>query len=99
MKIWLDDVRPMPPQFDYWAKTADEAWRKLLDNQENCFISFDHDLGLHYTGYDLAKRIEIDAAEGYLIYPITWEIHSANPVGRKNIEQAMRSAERFWSHY
>ena len=27
---------------------------------------------------------------------LVWRIHSANPVGQKNIQAAMNSAERFW---
>lgn len=60
-------------------------------------ISFDHDLGdFAGTGYEVAKAVEYWAFHK-VISSITWEIHSANPVGRKNIEQAMRSAERFWN--
>jgi len=39
----------------------------------------------------------VDSYQQISIKPFTWEIHSANPVGRKNIEQAMKSAERFWN--
>jgi hypothetical protein len=41
----------------------------------------------------VAKRIEQWVMEGKIPLPI-WEVHSANPVGRQNIEAAMRSAER-----
>ena len=64
-------------------------------------ISFDHDLGKPYmnvqevTGYDVAKVIE-GLAHMNVMARIKWGVHSANPVGRKNIELAMVSAERFW---
>ena len=93
-RIWLDDIRPMPEGFNFWAKTVDDAKAKILCQKVD-MISFDHDLGQKETGYDLAKFIENMAAY-HNIDPITWQVHSANPVGRKNIEMAMKSAERFW---
>lgn len=100
MRLWLDDVRPMPVGFDCWAKTSGEAIIKIASScpvNDVTHISFDHDLGENAgTGYDVAKYIE-ELACYRMFHPITWEIHSANPVGRRNIEQAMKSAERFWS--
>lgn len=96
MRIWLDDVRPMPEDYDFWAKNGDDAMLKIASGSVEK-ISFDHDLGLSSpTGYDVAKAIE-HWAYYKIIPPIVWEIHSANPVGRKNIEQAMKSAERYWN--
>lgn len=93
IKIWLDDIRPMPKDFDIWCHDALEI--KLYLNDDIDFVSFDHDLGVGLTGYDVAKLIESMAYYG-TIKPFKWAIHSANPVGRKNIEQAMKSAERFF---
>lgn len=94
IRVWLDDIRLMPIGFDYWAKTAEELLVMLVYD-EISEISFDHDLGEGLTGYDVAKTIEEMASNG-TINPMTWNIHSANPVGRRNIEMAMKSAERFW---
>jgi hypothetical protein len=97
MRIWLDDIRPMPDGFDYWATSAIEIIPRLK-NGECDYISFDHDLGDGKpTGYDLAKAIERYAYVGKM-KKIGWDIHSANPVGKANIEMAMKSAERFWNH-
>lgn len=97
MKLWIDDVRPMPEGFDRHAKTASEAIEiiKACDRIEE--ISFDHDLGndADGTGYDVAKFIEEQAYRGIKPPPLKWSIHSANPVGRQNIRKAMESAERF----
>lgn len=98
MKIWLDDERVMPQGFDFHAKTAKEAIR-CLESGNVTEISLDHDLGLeapNTTGYFVAQYIEMAAHNGW-IAPIKWEVHSANPAGRKNIEAAMQSAERFWN--
>jgi hypothetical protein len=94
--LWLDDVRPCPSHFSLLAKTAKQAIHFISSGWVS-LISFDHDLGPEEagTGYDVAKFIEKAAHEGTL-NPISWEIHSANPVGRQNIEAAMLAAERYW---
>lgn len=96
IRIWLDDLRTMPEGFTHWARTASEAI-DLLRTGTVDEISFDHDLGPEEagSGYDVAKFIEEQAHLGKL-KPMNWHIHSANPVGRANIEAAMKSAEYFW---
>ena len=94
MKLWLDDMRK-PPKGWKWAKTVDKAKDILFKNRVE-HISFDHDLGLKESGYDLACWIEARAANGW-IDAMTWSVHSANTVGRQRIAAAMRSAERFWN--
>lgn len=94
-RIWLDDVRPMPEGFNFWYDNPHELL-ELVKTGDVSHISFDHDLGSLDSGYWLAMQIE-SLAFYKKIAPISWDIHSANPVGRKNIEQAMQSASRFWS--
>jgi len=75
-------------------------------------VSFDHDLGENVDGYWVACQIESMANNywqaslddfkfenrmGIILPPFAWEIHSANPVGRRNIEWAMLNAEKYWS--
>ena len=97
MRVWLDDVRPPPKGYDIHVATARGAIGILRTGMVT-FISFDHDLGagVNKTGYDVAKWIEENAYSG-LLRPIEWEIHSANPVGRNNIEKAMLNAKKFWN--
>jgi len=96
IRIWLDDIRPMPDDFTHWCKTPQQAIH-LLSKVDVDHISFDHDLGLTdmNNGDMVAKYIETRAFQGDLPR-LTWAIHSANPVGRQNIEASMQSAERFW---
>lgn len=57
MRIWLDDVRPMPAGFDVWCRTYED----VIDLMPTIsYISFDHDLGDAdtRTGYDVACQIE-----------------------------------------
>lgn len=97
MKIWLDDVRPKPPDFDIWVKDATRAIQ-LLTVGGVTEISLDHDLGdeTALTGYDVAKHIEDGAYHGR-IAPLTIAVHSANPVGRKNIEACIRNCKKYWA--
>jgi len=97
MKIWVDDERSMPEGFDYHVKTAAEAI-DLLQQGRVTRISLDHDLGglaEFETGYFIAQFIEMAAHNGW-IPPIEWEIHTANPVGRRNMEAALRNADKYW---
>lgn len=93
ISLWLDDLRVMPEGFNTWAHNAEEAIRHLQTGRVR-LISFDHDLGDgEGTGYTVAKYIERAVHDGEMICP-EWRIHSANPVGVKNIKDAMLSAER-----
>lgn len=101
LKVWLDDLRQMPSNFDRWAKTAQEAINMLKTNNV-AFISLDHDLGEHAgTGADVARWIEEHAfkyknGDPDGLAPLQWAIHSANPVGRQNMLMALNNANRFW---
>lgn len=96
LKIWLDDVREPPDNSWTWVKNAGEATEKIASSKVT-HISFDHDLGdFIATGYDVAKTIEYWSFI-HSISRIKWFVHSANPVGRRNIEMAMRNADKHWS--
>jgi len=102
--LWLDDERdPNDPiiQREYgstgdevWVKTVEEVIPYLTGGLES--ISFDHDLGEGQTGYDLARLIEVAAFHNKLTR-FNWRVHSANPVGKRNIRVAMMAADRYWS--
>lgn len=94
-KLYLDDLRPTPKDFNLRAYTAQEAIA-MLEKGGISAISFDHDLGPDEagTGYDVAKWIEEKAYTDPNFTVPEWNIHSANPVGAKNIERAMESSER-----
>lgn len=96
MKVFLDDERPTP---EGWHRvyTADEAI-SLLRTGKVKEISLDHDLGddkKFGTGYDVASFIEERAFFGTM-KPVRWSIHSANPVGRKNMLAALENANKMW---
>jgi len=94
MKLWIDDIRIAPNDW-HWVKTSEEAIAAFIYNTIT-EVSFDHDLGGEDTGYKVAEYIEFAAQFGFQPR-IKWQVHSANPVGRKRIAAAMNSAERFWN--
>jgi hypothetical protein len=95
MRVWLDDVRAKPKDYHAHVLTAEYAIR-MINKGLVTHISFDHDLGDDVkTGYDVAKHIE-EMAYYNKMPRITWQIHSANPVGRENIKRAMDAADKYW---
>lgn len=95
MRLWLDDLRPAPPGW-VWIKTVSAALA-LLRRGLVAEVSLDHDLGEDGggTGYDVAAWIEEEAFHGRL-RRVRWAVHSANPVGKERMEQALLAAEVFW---
>lgn len=96
MKIWLDDVRTPPSSEWVWVKTAPEAI-SLIDSTHIDAISLDHDLGeveVAGTGYDVALHMEELAHTTDWLPPKVMECHSANPVGRQRITNALQSIKK-----
>ena len=96
MRLWIDDERPAP---DGWvhARNRNEAvgiintWFDQIKE-----ISFDHDLGEGKTGYDVATTLEA-MVEQTGKCPMVLHVHSANPVGVKNIQAVFDSIYRIVS--
>ena len=98
VKLWIDDCR-LPPDWTWaWATNSWQAIQYLHAAKTGAFrlelISFDHDLGGIDTAIRVANELEQLVYNGELHMP-AWAIHSANPPGRKNLERALRSADRF----
>lgn len=98
--LWLDDERPMPGYYTHHCKTAQEAI-DLLKTGKVVSISLDHDLGADSdntnTGYYVACFIEKETILGRLPEIRTMRVHTANPVGRKNICMALQHVKRYWN--
>lgn len=95
IKLWIDDVR-RPPIGEDWVHV--ETSRTAIEILSDCSvyqISFDHDLGDDDTTIPVAKFIEEMAYRGH-IGPITWSVHSANPVGRANLIACLTKADEYW---
>ncbi len=99
IRVWLDDLRPMPPGYDIWVKTAKEAIDLLMTNTV-CGISIDHDLGDEEKedcgrGTQVTNYIGEAAYHGEIEF-LVCQVHSANPVGRDNMIDTLRSAYCYW---
>jgi hypothetical protein len=53
------------------------------------FISFDHDLGGNDTAMRVFDFIERKFYEDDVSFHFHWNIHSANPIGKDNLERAL----------
>jgi len=95
--LYLDDVRN--PKTKGWTivRNFEDFVSFIQQNGLPDEISFDHDLGEDIkgtkTGYDCAKWLcDYCWTNGLPIPP--WNVHSANPVGRDNINQILQSFEK-----
>jgi hypothetical protein len=107
--LYLDDLR-MPVDSGY-ANNADwvivRSYNEAIDYVKAhgmpAKISFDNDLGMDPTtnkpakeGYDFAKWLcQYDAEHSEIPGMWQFKVHSANPVGRQNIEGFILSYMRF----
>ena len=94
MKIWLDDLRSAPPGYES-VRSVNEAIVLIEEAEEQGIeielLDLDHDLGdFAGDGGDAIKILDY-LAERETFYPI--KLHTANPVGRANME---RMIERYW---
>lgn len=99
MKLFLDDIRDAPDGTkvsDFWdtwkvIRTYETMIDHLTRGKNIEVISLDHDLGAEQTGYDVAKWIEEKVATDCNYFPPMIYVHSANPVGRRNILACVNS--------
>lgn len=100
--LYIDDIRT--PKFHApigrWviARSYIEVLFAIHKHGVPTHISFDHDLGIHENAMTIAKNIiESDQSyiekhnEPFLPLDFTFNVHSANPVGRINIESLMNN--------
>lgn len=84
--LYLDDERPCPDGY-VLARSTQEALALCLDRGLPERMSLDHDLGDDDTAMRFLRALD----ELYPEPPYFWQIHSANPVGAKNLEAFLRS--------
>lgn len=95
VKLWIDDIRD-PPSGDWLIARSSRDAIAMIEMHHVTEISFDHDLGGTDTAVRVADLIE-KRAYWRLGSRIKWHVHSANPVGRARLEQALRKADQYWS--
>lgn len=96
MKIFIDDERN-PPSDDYVVvRSTNDAIEYIKNNGMPEFISFDHDLGGEDTTMIFLKRLMNEIWDGKS-NPPDYQIHSANPIGKLNIQSFMESWKKIIS--
>lgn len=99
MKLWLDDLRPVPYGYE-GAKSVNEAKKLIQEAEHNGIeieaLDLDHDLGDYADQGGDAIRLLDWLAERETFYPV--EIHTVNPVGRANMERILARywGEQYW---
>ena len=86
------------------ARSYTDAIVEVLNRGFPKFISFDHDLGDSYSGYDIAKQlVDNDIISGDLVSrrgytfcsDFDFYVHSQNPIGKRNIESYLNNYLKF----
>lgn len=88
-RLFIDDLRePVAPDWTV-VRTSLEAIEIIEDRGCPYEISFDHDLGGDDTAMVVAKRLvemDLDAGGAFIPAGFVYSVHSANPIGKRNIE-------------
>lgn len=93
MKLFVDDKRDPPTEA--WLIARDYMTAIMaLETGLITIISLDHDLGDAKTGYDVICWIEKQVRTNDFIPPKIMTCHSANPVGKTRIEQAIKAINK-----
>lgn len=91
MKLFIDDVDPIPPGWVGARSIGDAA--HMMRTQFFTAISFDNDMGEEKEGADLANWLEQKLATGEFnkerFKNCVFTVHSSNPAACVRIEQAL----------
>ena len=96
IRIWLDDERPSPKGWIHFDNVPDLI-KFYEKNYKNIIeMSLDHDLGEgKQEGYKFLVWLEKKVLWDKLYKSIPdIHVHSANPVGKKRMEQTIQSIKR-----
>lgn len=99
MNMFIDDLRPAPDGYVV-CRSSEEAISWVKDNGCPEFISFDHDLGGEDTSMVFIDWLINATLDGVVSIPsgFDFKVHSANPIGAKNIESKMGNFLKFLNH-
>jgi hypothetical protein len=89
MRLYIDDIRNPKGIFDHIARTSEDAMEWMIRNGCPTEISFDHDLGGDDTAMIVVKwmvDMDLNTDGDFIPEEFTFYVHSANPIGKLNIE-------------
>ncbi len=97
IKIWVDDFRPKPVDYDVALHSVNDviAYLDLIrDNTVNVLLDLDHDAGDFISdGGDYIRILDWIEETGFISansdIHLMFHIHSANPVGRENMQRVI----------
>ena len=104
--LWLDDVRdpltndwlnfsPIGKDIDvHWVTNYQEFVDWIMSYGLPDAVCFDHDLGEDLSGMDCAKFLVDFCIKGNKKLP-KYNIQSANPVGRENIDLYLKNFKKY----
>lgn len=88
-RMYIDDIRIPKKDFDIIIRSSKESIEYMEINGCPNYISFDHDLGGEDTVMNVIKFMierDLDMDEKFIPKNFEFNVHSANPVGRDNIQ-------------
>ena len=101
-KMYIDDIRIPKVEGYVVVRSFEEAVNFIQQQGFPSFVSFDHDLGMDQTesselptGYDFAKWLCEKDMDKPFMQNFDYFVHSANPVGKANIEGYLDNYMRF----
>jgi hypothetical protein len=100
MRVWLDDKRPKPDDFDVLLMSAFDAI-ELIKTGVVTAIGLDHDLGdekVVGNGHMVSDFIE-ECAYFNKIPRITWSIQSSNGPEVQRMTVALKRADAYWDKH
>lgn len=87
--LFLDDERFPTDDESVVVRSFNEAVDYVKRNGPPEHIDFDHDLGNGRNGYDFAVWLCDRYLDGEGSFPISYAVHSQNPIGRRKIIDIM----------
>lgn len=97
--MFIDDIRDASKYYDFPIVTVRsyyDAVQYVKDHGIPSFVSFDHDLAddsvPEMTGYSFAKFLIEHIMDNNSTERFEFLVHSANPVGKQNIECYLNNA-------
>lgn len=94
MKVFIDDLRKLPDDFDLLFRSGEDFIHYLIKNPNQHFelISFDHDLGeFNINGYELIKELVNNNEIKFTFDKI--QFHTSNIIGFENMWHYLYNAQ------